>query len=357
MRIEDYFTNDSSAGVITMLEKPEAVDALLTLFFTAFGTKWVTSKLEMKMIHLHEELGLYKPFETLETVKRVLVWYDGHQIDISRLQKDTEKQRLAITYNIYNPVIGCGIGCPYCFSHSVNDQFHLIDDWRKPQFRGMYKLTKDADGNDVPELFLKRPLNGKPIGWLLTYYSDFGCWQREWQENVFRQIIAAVQYRKRRGEHPDTFTLLTKRPDGICLDFIPEGTDLREVCFGCTVDKNMNTVRIKHFIEQLKHINASVMISYQPILEYIEPKYLENLADTFGSKNCYVLIGGELTKDGSPKPVSFSWFKDIVDKCIELNIPYAMHFTLKETVEAAGYEFRPQKTSAERYDEIIAAKE
>lgn len=356
LKIGEYFTNAPSGGIITMLEKPEAIDALITAFFTAFGTNWATNKLEVKMSHLHEELALYKPYHTIENIKRVLVWYDGHQIDIQRLMQDTEKQRLAITYNIYNPVIGCGNDCAYCFTHKVNDQFQLVPDWHKPVFRGMYGFTKDENGDDIPELFMKRPKNGKPIGWMLTYYSDFGCWKSEWQKNVFEQIIAAVNLRKKRGEHPDTFTLLTKRPDGIDLNFIPEGTELREVCFGVTVDRNAVNSRIKTMIDRLKHIKASVMISYQPLLEHIEPQYLEELAEAFGKQNCYVLIGGELAEDNSPKPTPFEWMKDIIDKCIELGIPYAMHFTLKNTVEAAGYEYIPQKTSAERYDEAMNAE-
>ena len=187
-------------------------------------------------------------------------------------------------------------------------------------------------------------------------YSDFGCWENEWQENVFEQIIASINYHKKKGEHPDTFTLLTKNPEGIDLGFIPDGKDLREVCLGVTVDRNANTARIAKFTERLKHFKPSVLIAYQPLLEHIEPTNLKELADAFGAQNCYVLIGGELAEDNSPKPTPFEWMKDIIDKCIELGIPYGLHFTLKNIVEAAGYEFKPQKSSAERYDEAITAE-
>lgn len=356
LSIENYFTSEPIAGIHTMVEKPEAIDAVLTLFFTAFGTNWATSKLQITMSHIHEELALYKPHETMENAKILTVMYDDRLIDLKRLLRDTEEQRLAITFNIYNPVIGCNIGCPYCYSHSVNDQFHLVDNWKYPHFRGKYKMSKDEEGNDIPELFLKRPKNGKPIGWMLTYYSDFGCWENEWQENVFEQIIASINYHKKKGEHPDTFTLLTKNPEGIDLGFIPDGKDLREVCLGVTVDRNANTARIAKFTERLKHFKPSVLIAYQPLLEHIEPTNLKELADAFGAQNCYVLIGGELAEDNSPKPTPFEWMKDIIDKCIELGIPYGLHFTLKNIVEAAGYEFKPQKSSAERYDEAITAE-
>lgn len=355
LKIENYYDNSSTTGVLTALEKPEAIDAIVTLFFTAFGMEWSNDKLEIEMHHLHEELALYKPFDSIENIRKVEVRYDGRSVDVKRLLQDTEEMRMNITYSIYNPVIGCTNNCEYCYTHMINKQFHLVDDWHKPVFRGMYKITKDAEGNDVPELFMKRPKNGKPIGWMLTYYSDFGCWKPEWQQNVMEQIFAAVNLRKKRGECPDTFSFLTKKPEGIDLSFIPKGTDIREACFGVTVDRNANSIRIKHFIEKVGHIKPSVMVSYQPLLEHIEPTYLDELADTFGASNCYVLIGGELAEDNSPKPTPFEWMKDIVDKCIELGIPYAMHFTLKKTVEDAGYEFKPQKTSSERYKDIMNA--
>lgn len=33
-----------------------------------------------------------------------------------------------------NPVVGCPNGCAYCYARKINDRFHFIDDWTKPQF-------------------------------------------------------------------------------------------------------------------------------------------------------------------------------------------------------------------------------
>lgn len=348
--IEDYYTNSTSASVITMLEKPEAINAVVTLMFTVFGVSFASEKLDIKLCHLHEELGLYKPLETVEDIKKIKVWYDGHQIAIQKLLKDTGLLMSNISYNIYNPVIGCPMGCPYCYSHSINEQFHLVDDWKDPVYRGPYKMSKDENGNDVPELFMKRPKNGKPIAWMLTYYSDLGCWKPQWQKEVMEQIIASIKLRKLRGETPDTFTMVTKNPHGIDMSFIEEGTYIPEVTFGCTVDKNQNTARISNLIKQLKHFRPTIMVTYQPLLEHIDPVYLDELAATFGPENCFVLIGPEISNKGNAAPTPFEWMKDIIDACEELGIHYAFHNSLRATVEGAGYEFHPQINSNQLYE-------
>ncbi len=351
LKIEDYYTEATSAGVITMLDKPEALNAVITLMFTAFGVNFASEKLTIKFGHLHEELGLYKPLETVEDIHQIKVWYDGHQLAMRNLLRDTDHLMAGIRYNIYNPVIGCPMGCPYCHTSNINEQFHLIDDWKKPVFRGPYSITKDENGNNIPELFIKRPKNGKPIAWMLTYYSDFGCWEPEWQKNVMEQVMAAIQYRKNRGEKPDTFSFLTKNPHHICLDFIPEGAEYPEITFGCTVDKNENTIRILNLIQKVRHFRPSIMITYQPLLEYIEPIYLKELAETFGADRCSVIISPEISNSGQAKEIPFSWMKDIIDTCEELGISVFEHNCLKELIESEGYSYHPQKNGVEIYDE------
>ena len=349
-RIEEYYTDSKSTGVVTMLEKPEAINAIVTLMFTAFGVEFASEKLSIKYGHLHEELGLYKPLETIEHIAKVKVWYDGHLMDIPALLDDTDMLMKDICYNIYNPVIGCPMGCPYCYTSSINKQFHLIDDWMKPQFRGPYHIIKDADGNDVPELFMKRPKNEKPIAWMLTYYSDFGTWRPEWQKNVMEQIIAAINLQKKQRKYADTFTLMTKNPHGIDLSGIAAGTELYEVTIGCTVDKNENSVRIHNLIKAVGHIRPSIMIAYQPVLEYISADGLKELADAFGAEHCYVLIGPEISNGGHAKQIPFAWIKEILDTCDALGIPVAEHISLKSVVEEAGYTYQPERSGTELYE-------
>ena len=199
-------------------------------------------------------------------------------------------------------------------------------------------MTKDDDGNDVPELFNVE--NESPIDWFLTYMSDFGCWRPEWQENVLEQIIAANNLKRRKNKCVDTFQLVTKRPNGINLKNIPKDTDIRNVVISCTVDKNKYTDRITQLIDKTKNHLITACVVYQPVLEYIEPVHLDELVKTFGREYSWVIIGGEVG-EGYP-PLKFEWIKDIVDKCAELGIPVKMQPDIRLIVAASGYEFLEQ---------------
>lgn len=32
-----------------------------------------------------------------------------------------------------NAVVGCPRGCPYCYAKKINDRFHFVEDFSKPQ--------------------------------------------------------------------------------------------------------------------------------------------------------------------------------------------------------------------------------
>ena len=42
-----------------------------------------------------------------------------------------------------NLVIGCTVGCPYCYARNNTRRYHIIDDFEKPQFfQGKLRLLK-----------------------------------------------------------------------------------------------------------------------------------------------------------------------------------------------------------------------
>ena len=348
LRIEDYYTDAPSAGIITMLEKPEVVNRLLNTLICNFrGFDFM--KLKISMHSVQEELEEFSNLNQmyLSQIQKLHVYYDGHQLALKRILKDINYDTHLNT-KVYSPVIGCPIGCKYCFTKNVVEHFGVTDDYQKPVFRGFYKMMKDENGNDVPELFNIESEN--PIDWFLTYMSDFGCWKPEWQENVLQQIIAASELKRRNGRFVDTFQLVTKRPKGIDLSTIPVDTDMRNVVISCTVDKNECTSRITELIEKTKNHRITACVVYQPVLEYIAPVYLDEFVNNFGKDNSWVIIGGEI---GGETPMKFEWIKDIVDKCMELGIPVKMQPDIRPAVTASGYEFLEQEPKPIRDSKAI----
>ena len=72
-----------------------------------------------------------------------------------------------------NLVIGCTVGCPYCYARNNVKRYHMIDDFSQPEFfPGKLRMM------DKP----------RPQNFLLTGMSDLAGWKPEWREAVFAKI-------------------------------------------------------------------------------------------------------------------------------------------------------------------------
>ena len=137
-----------------------------------------------------------------------------------------------------NLVIGCTIGCSYCYARNNVRRFHMTEDFSRPEyFPGKLKLMDR-----------KRPRN-----LLLTGMSDFSDWNPEWREEVFASI----------GQNPQhQYIFLTKRPEKVRFS-----TELDNVWFGVTVTSGKEKGRIKAMRE---HIRAKhYQVSFEPMFDNI----------------------------------------------------------------------------------------
>ena len=137
-----------------------------------------------------------------------------------------------------NLVIGCTIGCSYCYARNNVRRFHMTEDFSRPEyFPGKLKLMDR-----------KRPQN-----LLLTGMSDFSDWDSEWREEVFARIARNPQHQ---------YIFLTKRPEKIQFS-----TELDNVWFGVTVTSAKEKGRIQAMCE---HIRAKhYQVSFEPMFDDI----------------------------------------------------------------------------------------
>ena len=78
-----------------------------------------------------------------------------------------------------NIVIGCTVGCAYCYARNNVKRWHMIDDFSAPEFfPGKLKMMEK-----------KRPQN-----FLLTGMSDLSGWKSEWRDEVFEKIRENPQH-------------------------------------------------------------------------------------------------------------------------------------------------------------------
>lgn len=135
-----------------------------------------------------------------------------------------------------NLVIGCTIGCDYCYARNNVRRYHMIDDFSKPEFfPGKLRLMEK-----------KRPQN-----FLLTGMSDLAGWAPEWREQVFAKIAENPQHQ---------FLFLSKRPDLLDID-----TTLDNAWFGVTVTRKSELWRIDALRENVraKHYHAT----FEPLFD------------------------------------------------------------------------------------------
>lgn len=168
-----------------------------------------------------------------------------------------------------NIIIGCTVGCTYCYARNNVKRWHMIDDFAAPEFfPGKLKMMEK-----------KRPQN-----FLLTGMSDLSGWKPEWRDEVFAKIRENPQHQ---------FLFLTKRPD--LLDF---DTDLENTWFGVTVTRKAELWRIDALRKNVraKHYH----VTFEPLFD--DPGTVDLFATTYKHPQTQCFQG--FTACSSNKPLA-----------------------------------------------------
>ena len=184
-----------------------------------------------------------------------------------------------------NVVIGCTIGCSYCYARNNVRRFHMTEDFSRPEyFPGKLRLMSR-----------KRPQN-----LLLTGMSDFSDWNPEWREEVFARIARNPQHQ---------YIFLTKRPEKIQFS-----TELDNVWFGVTVTSAKEKGRIQAMRE---HIRAKhYQVSFEPMFDDIGE------VDFTGIE--WIVVGTETGRRKGKSESKTEWVWNLTDQAHSRGIPVFM---------------------------------
>ncbi len=156
-----------------------------------------------------------------------------------------------------NIVIGCTIGCRYCYARTNCRRFHSTDDFSKPVFF---------------ESKLKRMDTKYKANFLMTGQNDLSDWQTDWKEKVFEKVESNPQ---------NQYLFLTKRPEKLDMD-----VGMENAWMGVTV----TSAKEKQRIAELKqHIRAKhYHVTFEPMFDDVGALDLSGIE--------WVVIGTETGK-------------------------------------------------------------
>lgn len=170
-----------------------------------------------------------------------------------------------------NAVIGCNIGCRYCYARAVAKRFHLTDDFSKPVV-DLHKLERIK----------------KPGIYFLTGMSDPYIWEKEWLDKSFDLL----------KQNPRTVGIyLTKAPNKMNFDNIPDNAWM-----GVTVTCKNDLWRIKSLKENIKCKNYH--ITFEPLFE--------DLGDIDLSGIRWIVIGTETGNCKGKIDTKKQWVNNLV---------------------------------------------
>lgn len=189
-----------------------------------------------------------------------------------------------------NIVIGCPIGCRYCYARRNCERFHIIDDFSKPQFFEKKLRLFESTKSKV---------------FLLTGMSDLAYWEKDWLERVMEKAESTTQ---------NTYLFLTKRPELLDID-----TQLDNLWFGVTITCSAERDRI---ITLRKNVRAKhYFVTFEPLSDGVGNVDLTAVE--------WVVIGTETGNCKGKISTERNWANSLSMHSVSRGIPVFMKEDLK----------------------------
>lgn len=184
-----------------------------------------------------------------------------------------------------NPVKGCSNGCEYCYARKLNERFHFVKDWNKPEF--------------FPEV-LEQLKSKKPRSIFMDSMSDCGCW-------TVSQIRRVARAMKDNSQH--NYIFLTKTPKLFVekCKTIVEDANNGNVFVGVSVTRKSEISRLNYL-----PLYANKFVSIEPMLEDFGDIYNTDLCNPCFYANT-IIIGAETGNRKDKVIPKKEWIMNIVN--------------------------------------------
>lgn len=189
-----------------------------------------------------------------------------------------------------NIVIGCPIGCRYCYARNNCRRFHMTGDFSKPVFFEEKLRLFDTKQSKI---------------FLLTAMSDLAYWREEWKEQVFEKAAQTSH---------SQYLFLTKRPERLHIK-----TELENLWFGVTVTCAAERERIEILRRNVKAKHYHV--TFEPLSDGVGEVDLSGIG--------WAVLGTETGSCKGKIPSEKEWIEGLYTQARAQGVPVFM----KEALE------------------------
>lgn len=206
----------------------------------------------------------------------------------------------------WNPITGCGHGCPYCYARGLAERF-CKGSAMVTEHRGAYIAESGAifpmkfNPTFYPERLGEPAKLKKPSHIFTVSMGDlFGNWlPEEWIKKVLRAMEDAAQH---------TYTVLTKAPDNLQYWELPDN-----MLVGTSITGLLDTPELIRLdaVEDYAPRGRSV-VSLEPYLNRLDPV-------NFNKRYGWLIIGGQTGR--SPFKPPREWIEPLVEWARDVGVP------------------------------------